>query len=101
MKAYLLAAGLGARHKPLTDSMPKCLVPIAGQPLLGIWFDLCARHGISEVLVNLHHLPDAVRAFVAAYHGPLRVETVHEPVLLGSAGTVSAQRDFVAGEAAF
>lgn len=101
MKAYLLAAGLGTRLKPLTDSMPKCLVPIAGQPLLGIWFDLCARHGISEVLVNLHHLPDAVRAFVAAYHGPLRVETVHEPVLLGSAGTVSAQRDFVAGEAAF
>ena len=101
MKAYLLAAGLGTRLKPLTDRIPKCLVPIAGQPLLGIWFDLCARHGIHEVLVNLHHLPEAVRALVAAYRGPLHIETVHEPVLLGSAGTVSAQRDFVAGEAAF
>ena len=101
MKAYLLAAGLGTRLKPLTDHIPKCLVPITGQPLLGIWFELCARHGIREVLVNVHHLPDAVRAFVAAYRGPLRIETVHEPVLLGSAGTVSAQRDFVAGEAAF
>lgn len=101
MKAYLLAAGLGTRLKPLTDSIPKCLVPIAGQPLLGIWFELCARHGIREVLVNLHHLPDAVRAFVANYRGPLHIETVHEPVLLGSAGTVCTQRDFVAGEAAF
>ena len=101
MKAYLLAAGLGTRLKPLTDHIPKCLVPIAGQALLGIWFELCARHGISAVLVNLHHLPDAVRAFVAAYRGPLHIETVHEPVLLGSAGTVSAQREFVAGEAAF
>ena len=101
MKAYLLAAGLGTRLKPLTDSLPKCLVSIAGQPLLGIWFELCARHGITEVLVNLHHLPDAVRAFVAAYRGPLRIETVYEPHLLGSAGTVAAQRAFVAGEASF
>jgi len=101
MKAFLLAAGLGTRLKPLTDSIPKCLVPIAGQPLLGIWFELCARHGISEVLVNLHHLPEMVRAFVAAWRGPLRVTTVFEPELLGSAGTVAGQRDFVAGESAF
>ena len=101
MKAYLLAAGLGTRLKPLTDRIPKCLVPINGQPLLGIWFELCAEHGISEVLVNLHHLPEAVRAFVAAYHGPLRIVTVLEPSLLGSAGTVASQRDFVAGEEAF
>ena len=99
MKAYLLAAGLGTRLKPLTDHIPKCLVPINGQPLLGIWFELCARHGISEVLVNLHHLPDAVRAFVAAYRGPLSIVTVFEPSLLGSAGTVASQRDFVAGGA--
>lgn len=101
MKAYLLAAGLGTRLKPLTDTVPKCLVPIGGQPLLGIWFDLCARHGIDEVLVNLHHLPEVVRAYVDAWRGPLRVTTVLEPQLLGSAGTVSAQRDFVAGEEAF
>ena len=101
MKAYLLAAGLGTRLKPLTDRIPKCLVPINGQPLLGIWFELCAQHGIDEVLVNLHHLPEAVRAFVTAYGGPLRIVTVFEPSLLGSAGTVASQRDFVAGEEAF
>lgn len=101
MKAYLLAAGLGTRLKPLTDSVPKCLVPIAGEPLLGIWLALCARHGITEVLLNLHHLPQAVRAFVAAYRGPVRIRLFEEPELLGSAGTVAATRDFVAGEDEF
>ena len=101
MKAFLLAAGLGTRLKPLTDHTPKCLVPIAGQPLLGIWFELCARHGIREVLVNLHHLPEQVRDYVAAWRGPLRITTVFEAELPGSAGTVSAQRAFVAGEQAF
>jgi len=96
MKAFLLAAGLGTRLRPLTDTLPKCLVPICGEPLLAIWFRLLRAHGIDEVLVNVHHLADHVRAYVAA-HTPagLRVEVVHEQTLLGSAGTVLAQHAFV------
>ncbi len=55
MKAFLLAAGKGTRLRPLTDSVPKCLVPVKGVPLLGIWLKLLGMHGITDVLVNLHH----------------------------------------------
>src|SRR6267142_6759055 len=46
MKAFLLAAGNGTRLGPLTENIPKCLMPIAGVPILGIWLELCRRHGI-------------------------------------------------------
>lgn len=102
MKAFLLAAGKGTRLRPLTDTLPKCLVPVDGKPLLGIWFDLLRHHGVSEVLLNTHHLPEQVEAYVR-HHTPagLRVHLFHEPELLGSAGTVAANRDFVRGEKLF
>jgi len=53
MKAFLLAGGLGERLRPLTDRVPKCLVPINGVPLLAIWIDLCNRSGIDSVLINV------------------------------------------------
>jgi mannose-1-phosphate guanylyltransferase len=96
VKAFLLAAGLGTRLRPLTDTMPKCLVPIAGRPLLSYWIALLERHGFDEVLVNLHHLPEQVRAYVAGLDSPLRVTLFDEPTLLGSAGTVRANRAWVA-----
>jgi mannose-1-phosphate guanylyltransferase len=101
VRAFLLAAGEGQRLRPLTSSVPKCLVPIAGTPLLALWLDLLERHGISDVLINLHHLPDRVLAFVAAHSSPVRVHTVYEPRLLGSAGTVLANASFVERERDF
>lgn len=101
MKAFLLAAGLGTRLRPITDTMPKCLVPVGGRPLLGWWLDLLERHGVTDVLINLHHLPDAVRAFAADYRGPVRLSLVMEETLLGSAGTLDANRDFVRNEEQF
>jgi len=101
MKAFLLAAGEGTRLRPLTQSIPKCLIPIQGTPLLAIWLDLLARSGFDEVLVNLHHLPERVTDFLSRHDSKLRVETRYEPTLLGSAGTVLANRDFVDGERDF
>jgi mannose-1-phosphate guanylyltransferase len=103
VKAYLLAAGLGSRLRPLTDSVPKCLLPVGGEPLLGRWLRACRRHGVGEVLVNTHHLAGLVSRWV---EGPgrkygLHVELFHEERLLGSAGTVRAARDFAAGEESF
>jgi len=100
-KAFLLAAGLGTRLRPLTDHTPKCLVPIRGKALCDYWFDLCEQHGIDEVLMNTHHLADAVRAHVAARKGGVSVKLFHEETLLGSAGTVRENASFVAGEDAF
>ena len=101
MKAFLLAAGVGSRLRPITDTIPKCMVAIDGQPLLDIWLDAFNRAGVDEVLVNLHHLPDVVRRHVAARTGPPVVRTVLEPELLGSAGTLIANREWVAGEESF
>jgi mannose-1-phosphate guanylyltransferase len=96
MKAVLLAAGLGTRLRPLTDSVPKCLVQLAGKPLLDIWLESLAAVGVDEVLVNTHHLSDQVEAHVALRDGaPPRVRIVHEPELLGSAGTLVANQQFL------
>jgi len=102
VKAFLLAAGLGTRLRPLTDHVPKCLVPVGGRALLDIWLDALASAGVDEVLLNVHHLPHLVEEHVAARAGRAPfVRIVHEPVLLGSAGTLRTNRDFVAGERLF
>ena len=100
MKAMILAAGRGERLRPLTDTVPKCLVPINGRPLLSYWMTLLERHGFDDVIINVHHLPDAVRAFADGVRHP-RLTLFNEPQLLGSAGTVRANRDWVADGASF
>ena len=101
MKAFLLAAGLGTRLRPITDSTPKCMLRIGDRPLLGIWLDALAKAGVHEVLVNLHHHAPVVRSHVAARSGPPAVRMVEEQELLGSAGTLLANRSFVDGEEMF
>ncbi len=94
MKALLLAAGLGTRLRPLTLTTPKCLVPIAGKPLLGYWMDLlCGQHGM-QTLVNTHYLAEQVRSFLQNSPYQDKVHLVHEPNLLGTAGTLLANRHF-------
>jgi mannose-1-phosphate guanylyltransferase len=101
MKAFLLAAGVGSRLRPITDTVPKCMIPIGGQPLLDIWLDAFDRAGVDEVLVNLHHLPDVVRDHLDGRPGTPAVRTFYEPELLGSAGTLAANRAWVEGEEMF
>lgn len=101
MKAFLLAAGLGTRLRPLTDSTPKCLLPVRGTPLLEIWLRLCHQHGIDEVLVNTHAHSSSVRNYLAERRNGVKTRIVTEPELLGSAGTVLANREWVAGEESF
>ncbi|MDX6770691.1 MAG: nucleotidyltransferase family protein [Elusimicrobiota bacterium] len=100
-KAFLLAAGLGTRLRPLTDTVPKCLVPVGGRPLLHWWLRICERLGVKEVLLNTHHLAPQVRDFVKSRTSSVKVTLYHEEKLLGSAGTLAANRHFVAGEKAF
>jgi mannose-1-phosphate guanylyltransferase len=95
VKGLLLAAGLGTRLRPLTDSIPKCLVPIGGRPLLGWWLELLEREQVTDLRINLHHFPEQVEQFLSEYRGPISVETVWEPELLGSAGTIVANREFI------
>jgi len=95
MKAFLLAAGLGTRLGELTQRTPKCLLPIVGRPLLDYWFDALEQVGVTDVLVNLHHLADQVRGYLAGRATPIRITPFFESHLLGSAGTIRAAWDFV------
>jgi len=101
MKAFLLAAGHGTRLKSLTDSVPKCLLPIRGEPLLGIWLGLCRLHGITEVLINTHAHSAAVTKFLAEHDHGLKIRISEEQILLGSAGTLFANREWVGTDPEF
>lgn len=98
MKAFLLAAGTGRRLRPLTDRTPKCLLEVAGRPLLDRWLDALWQAGVDEVLVNVHHLAPMVLQHLGARRGPPAVRIFMEHTLLGSAGTLAANRPWVDGE---
>ena len=97
MRAIILAAGFGTRLKPVTDLMPKCLVPIHGKPLLGYWFDLLLNDGVDKVLINTHYLSDLVNDYVNNSPWFKSINLVHEEYLLGTGGTILKNRSF-AGE---
>jgi mannose-1-phosphate guanylyltransferase len=88
MRALLLAAGLGTRLRPLTDTTPKCLVPIKGQPLLTIWLQRLTQAGIGPFLINTHYLAEQVHAHIAASPYRSQIELVNELELHGTAGTL-------------
>jgi len=97
MRALLLAAGLGTRLRPITDTTPKCLVPIHGQALLAIWLQRLTQAGIGPFLINTHYLSGQVSAFVDSSPYRQDILLVHERDLLGTAGTLIANLDFFSG----
>lgn len=98
MRALLLAAGLGSRLLPLTAATPKCLVKIDGRPLLDYWLDLLFGAGIERVLINTHWLADQVNDFVKASPWAEKIDLVHEDELLGTGGTVLANKRWFQGQ---
>ncbi len=101
MKAFLLAAGLGTRLRPLTNDVPKCLIPIHERALIDWWYDAMQRAAVSEVLINLHHLPEKVVAHIGRLDTDIKTTFFWEETLLGSAGTLKANAGFVKGEENF
>ena len=77
----IFAAGLGTRLKPLTDTMPKALVPLAGKPLLQWQVEKLRDAGITDIIVNVHHFPDQI------------IETIHRNNGWGCTITISDERD--------
>jgi len=98
-KAVLLGAGIGSRLRPLTSAVPKCLVPIAGRPLLDYWLEQIIAANISEVLLNTHYLASLVREYIKKVNagGKLRLIESYESQLLGSSGTITANPHFADG----
>jgi len=93
-RALLLAGGYGTRLRPLTDSRPKCLVPIHSKPLLGYWLDLLFESGVERTLINTHYLPDQVHEFCEQSRWRKRIDLVHEDSILGTAGTLRENIDY-------
>ena len=87
-KAMVLAAGLGLRMRPLTERMPKPMVPVAGKPLLDHVLDKLADAGVGEAVVNVHYLPDQIIDHVAHRSRPRVIISDERDEVLGTGGAV-------------
>lgn len=99
-KAFVLGAGLGERLRPLTDQLPKPLIPVFHKPLITYAFDHLMAAGVKSFVVNTHHLPEAyARTFPEGRYGAAPVAFRHEaPVRLETAGGIANVRDLLSEE---
>ncbi|HAX46789.1 MAG TPA: hypothetical protein DCX78_08205, partial [Nitrospina sp.] len=96
MKAMVLAAGFGTRLQPLTRVLPKPMFPVLGRPLLSHTFDLLRSANISEVAVNIHHLPDhIIDYFENEKPLNLNLHFSREEKILGTAGGIKKVQSFL------
>ena len=99
MRAIILSAGYGTRLWPLTEDRTKPAIPILGKPLVGYVAEYVARYGFDEIVVNLHHRPESVRAALGdGSEFGVKLHYVEEPVILGTSGAIDNTRDFFENE---
>ena len=98
MRALLLAAGLGARLRPVTDKIPKCLVPINGKPLIDYWFEQLFKHGVERILVNTHYHAEQVINHIESSKYKDWIDVVHEEILLNTGGTLLKNKNYFRDE---
>jgi mannose-1-phosphate guanylyltransferase len=102
MKALLLAGGLGTRLRPLSDILPKCLMPIHGRPLLDIWIARLLKDNlIDSILINTHYKHEIVAEYLLNSTWKNKIDLVYESELLGTAGTILENRNFFHGKEFF
>lgn len=100
MRAMILAAGYGTRLWPLTIDRAKPAIPFMGRPLVGYVAEYLARHGFREVVVNLHHQSESVRAALGdGSRFGVRLQYVEEPIILGTSGALDNAREHLEGDA--
>src|SRR5215467_9364531 len=99
MKAMVLAAGLGTRLKPLTDTRPKALVELSGRTLLEITLRRLRAFGIQDVIVNVHHFADMVVEYLSGHDNfGMRITISREDVLLDTGGGLKKAAWFLDGD---
>ena len=94
MKALLLCAGEGTRFRPITNHLPKPLVPINGKPLLEYWLENLSKSGVDKFLINTHYLHEKIEEFVSNSKYKDQITLVYEDELLNTAGPIVANKDF-------
>lgn len=98
-QAFVLGAGLGTRLRPLTDELPKPLLPIFQKPLITFCLDHLIAAGVQRFVINTHHLPDPFRVlFAEGTYRDLPVELIHEPVLLETGGGIKNAQPLLGSE---
>jgi len=99
MKAMILAAGKGERLRPLTDKVPKPLIPVAGRPLIEYTLAFLRRHGIRDVVINLHHLGGLIEQHLGdGGQWEMKITYSHEEPLLGTGGGIKHAEPLLCGE---
>src|SRR4051812_47796638 len=102
MRAMILAAGYGTRLWPLTVDRTKPAIPFLGRPLVGYIAEYLSSFGCREVIVNLHHQPESVRAALGdGSRFGVHLEYVEEEIILGTSGALDNARDHLEGETFF
>lgn len=96
----IFAAGLGTRLKPLTDTMPKAMVPVAGHPLIYHTLQRVIKAGVSEIVVNVHHFANQIKEYLAAHDWgvPVRISDESECLLDTGGGLHRAAKLFTQDE---
>lgn len=96
MKCLIFAAGLGTRLKPLTDTMPKAMVPVAGKPLIEHILCKVAAAGFDEAVINVHHFADQIIEFVARHDFGLKIAISDErEALLETGGGIKKAQSLI------
>src|SRR4030095_13177878 len=99
MRAMILSAGYGTRLWPLTEDRTKPAIPILGKPLVGYVAEYLARYDIKDIVVNLHHRPESVRAALGdGSRFGVSLQYVEEPVILGTSGALDNARHLLGVE---
>ncbi len=99
MKAMVLAAGRGERLRPMTDRLPKPMIPVAGRPLIHYTLAYLRRSGVEEVVINLHHLGEQIQGYVEdGRRWGLRVTYSREGTLLGTGGGIQQAAPYLVGD---
>ena len=95
MRAMIFAAGFGTRMRPVSEHLPKPAIPFLGRPLIAHLYDWLLRHGVDEVVINLHHLPERMRRVATVWRpSDLTVHFSHEEDILGTGGGLMFAREY-------
>jgi len=96
-QAIILAGGRGERLRPLTDSMPKPLLPVAGRPVLEWQLMLLKKHGIEEVIICGHYLFEKIKGYFGDSWNSVNIKYLDEPVPLGTGGAIKNAENLIDG----
>jgi NDP-sugar pyrophosphorylase family protein len=88
MKAMLLCAGLGTRLRPITNEIPKPLLPVFGRPVVEYLIESLSEAGVGEIVVNAHHLPEKISAALGGRNQGVKITYSREPEILGPVGGI-------------